>query len=67
MLVGVLDRLLITMLFCKIISYLRNIPMKIENLEQPSNQNHSQPRKAMFLPQIILKTTIEKLQMLYKV
>ena len=34
-------------------------------MEQPSNQNHSQPRKAMFLLQMILKTTIQKLQMLY--
>ena len=36
-------------------------------MEQPINQNHSQPRKAMFLPQMILKTTIGKLQPLYTV
>ena len=36
-------------------------------MEQPINQNNSQPRKAMFLPQMILKTTIEKLQPLYTV
>ena len=36
----------------------------MQKLEQSSNQNHSQPRKAMFLPQRILKTTIKKLQTL---
>ena len=33
-------------------------------MEQPRNQNHSQLRKAIFLPQMILKTAIEKLQMI---
>ena len=37
----------------------------MQKLARPSNQNHSQPRKAMFLPQRILKTPIEKLQTLY--
>ena len=36
-------------------------------MEQPFNQSHSQPGKAMFLPKMILKTTIEKLQPLYTV
>ena len=34
-------------------------------MKQPSHQNHSQPRKSLFLPQMILKTTICKLQILY--
>ena len=46
---------------------LRIFKWKIQKLEQLSNQNYSQPRKDMFLPQMMLKTTIEKLQTLYKV
>ena len=38
---------------------------KVQKLEQPGNQNHSKPREVMFLPQMLLKTTIQKLQMLY--
>ena len=32
--------------------------MESTKMEQPSNQNHSQPLKAMFLPKMILKTTL---------
>ena len=62
MLVGVSYLLLITMVyFAKFLADLEYF----NEMEQPINQNHSQPRKAMFLPQMILKTTIEKLQRLY--
>ena len=37
---------------------LRIFQRKEQKLEQPKNQNHTQPRKAMYLPQMILKTTI---------
>ena len=64
MLVGVSYLLLITMVyFAKFLADLEYF----NEMEQPINQNHSQPRKAMFLPQMILKTTIEKLQRLYTV
>ena len=59
MLVGVLNLLLITMVFLKIPGYSYE---KYKNLEHPSNQNHSQSSKTIFLPRRILKTTIEKLQ-----
>ena len=36
----------------------------MQKLEKSSNQNYSQLRKAMFLSQMILKTTFEKLQTL---
>ena len=62
MLVGVLNLLLITMVFLKIPGYSYE---KYKNLEHPSNQNHSQSSKTIFLPRRILKTTIEKLQTLY--
>ena len=58
MLVGVLDLLLITMVFFKISANLRILQWKVKKLQQPSNQNHPQPRNAMFLPQMTLKTTI---------
>ena len=61
MLVGVLNLLLITMVFLKIPGYSYE---KYKNLEHPSNQNHSQSSKTIFLPRRILKTTIEKLQTL---
>ena len=64
MLVAILERLLITMVFRKSISCCGNIPVKNTKLGTTSKQNHSQPRKAMFLQKMILKTTIEKLQML---
>ena len=64
MLVGVSYLLLITMVyFAKFLADLEYF----NEMEQPINQNHSQRRKAMFLPQMILKTTIEKLQRLYTV
>ena len=49
---------------CKFLSqiFLANLKIlqwKAQKLEQPCNQNHSQTRKKMFLPQMILKTTIQ--------
>ena len=67
MLVEVLDLFLITMVFCKILTKLRIFEWKIQKLEQRSNQSQPQPRKVMFLPQMILKTALAKLQTLYKV
>ena len=48
----------------RLIANLTIFRCKVKKLEQPSDQNQSQPRKAMFLPQTILKTTIQKLQIL---
>ena len=39
-------------------AYLKILQTKVQKLEQPNNKNHSRPRKAIFLPQIILETTI---------
>ena len=66
-LVEVLDLFLITMVFCKILTKLRIFEWKIQKSEQRSNQSQPQPRKVMFLPQMILKTANAKLQTLYKV
>ena len=49
MLVGILK---------KFLADLRIFHWKVRKLEQPSSQNHSQPLKTMFLPQMILKTTL---------
>ena len=46
------------MVFRKTLSELKNILIESKKLEQPSNYNHSQPLKAMLLPQMILKTTL---------
>ena len=58
MLVGVLGLFLITWYFEKFLDNLRIFQWKVQKLEQPSKQNRSQPRKAMFLPQMILKTKL---------
>ena len=41
--------------FVKFLDNLKIFQWKVQKLGQPSNQNHSQPRKAMFLPRRILK------------
>ena len=52
------NNILLLRIIARLIANLKIFKRKEQELEQPSNQNHSKPHKTMFLPQTTLKTTM---------